>query len=96
MHLETPQLPKVEVPDVIPPVAPAASRVAARNVGDPIKVDIVQYDERVIAGGDDILLQVVGAHRVGKGLGRQGMFGQVPGRASMSDHDWSHLLGHFN
>jgi hypothetical protein len=56
----------------------------------------MEDDEFIVAGSDNVLFQVVGPHGVGKGLGGQRMFRQMPGRAAVSDYDRPHLLNYFS
>jgi hypothetical protein len=56
----------------------------------------MEYNEFVVAGRDDVLLQVIGAHGVGQRLGCERMLRQVSGRASMGNDDGPHTLISFN
>ncbi len=78
---------EIEVPDVETAVRPLPSREAARDIGDPIEVNIMQHDERIIAARDHVLLEVIGTHGIGERFGRQCVLGQVARRAAVrNDH----------
>ena len=51
----------------------------------------MQDDQPVVTRRNDILLEIVRAHRVTEGLGRQRVFRQVAGRASVSNDDGTHI-----
>lgn len=64
--------------------------VSARPSGKPqfhvcrvFERQVMQADEHAIGGADDIRLDVVGAHRVRHGVGRECVFGQVPTGAAV-------------
>ena len=62
------------------------------DVGDPVEVDIVQDNESVIPGCNEVLLQVVRTHGKCQGLGLHRVFRQVPARATMGNDDRAHKL----
>ena len=51
----------------------------------------MQDDEFVVARRDDVLLQVIGTHGVGQGLGLQRVLGQVARGAAVSNDNRSHV-----
>ena len=81
------QLGVVEVDHVPVAVRALAAREHAGHVGDLLEHQVVEHDRHVVARQHDVLLEVVGAERVGVGLGRERVFRQVAGGAAMGDHD---------
>ena len=84
-HAERADLGQVEVTHVIAAVVARPPREARCHVGDAVEMNVVQDDQLIVTGGDNVLLEIVGAHRVGHGLRGQGVLRQVTGGASVRD-----------
>ena len=78
-------LSEIEIPHIVAAIVPAPVREAFGHVGDAIEVDVMQDDELVVPGCDDILLEIVRAHGETKRLGLQRVLRQVARRPSMRD-----------
>ena len=92
MHRERFDFFKSEVPGVIPAVTSLPIGKHARDVGYAIQVNIVQHNEFIVTGGDDVLFEVIGPHCVRESLGRQRMFGQVARSPPVRDYNRSNRL----
>ena len=96
MHSQGLDFRKVKIARVEPAIRPGPRRKAPRNIGYAIQMDIVENNKLIIAGGDDVLFEVIGAHCVGKRFASKRMLRKVSGRSSMGDDDGPHTLIYFN
>ena len=81
-----------EVPGVIATVRSCPAREPLRYIGHAVEVYVVEHDELVIARRNDILLQVIRAHRISQRFCLQGVLREVARSAAMRDNDRSHIL----
>jgi hypothetical protein len=96
MHSQGLDFRKVEVARIEPAIGPSPRGKAPGDIGYAIQVNIVENDKLVIAGGDDVLFEVIGAHGVGERFASKRMLRQMSGRSSMGDDDGPHMLFDFN
>jgi hypothetical protein len=75
VHVERPQFRQAEVPDVVSSIVTTARRKSCPDIGNPIEMYIVQYDEFIVCRGDDILLEEIGAHAECQGFRLQRVLG---------------------
>ena len=90
--LKRPQLLDIEIAHVETSVITFPARIPLGNVGDPVEIDVVEHDERVIATRNDVLFEVIGAHVVRQSFGRQRVFRQIARRATVRNDQWRHLI----
>ena len=64
------------------------------DVGQCLELEVVEDDGHVVAGQDDVLLQVVRAEAVGEDLGGHAVFGQVAAGAAVRNDDRPAWHGH--
>ena len=58
-----------KIANVVAPVIAMPIGKARGDIGHPIEVDIVQYNQFVIARRDDILFKIIRSHCVREGFG---------------------------
>jgi hypothetical protein len=66
MHSQSLNFRKVEVARIEPAISPSPPGKAPGDIGYAIQVNIVENNKLIIAGGDDVLFEVIGAHGIGK------------------------------
>ena len=71
---------EAEVDRIEAPVGAAPAGKAPGHVRGAFQVDVVEDDGNPVAAQHHVLLDKIGTHGMGHGLGRQGVFGQVPAR----------------
>ena len=59
---------------------------ATRNVGGRAELEVVTGDEHAVPGGDEVELDVVGAHPDRGPVGVEGVLGTVPAGAAVRNH----------
>ena len=77
---------QAEIDGVVPPVGACPIRVALRNVGDLIEMDVVQHHEVFVPADHQILFKIVCSLTVCEGLGFQRMFRQIGRCTAVGDH----------
>ena len=88
-HAQGAHLVQGEIHHIVATVRAGPAGEALGHVRDAIKEVIVHHHQLVILGHHQVLLQIVGAHAIGQGLGFQGVFRQVTGGTTVGDHDFA-------
>jgi hypothetical protein len=76
-----------EIEDVVAAVRAVAVGEDAGDIGDCVEVDVVEDDGDVVFRKDDVLLEIVGPHRVSEDLGLGGVLWEVGGSAAVGDDE---------
>jgi hypothetical protein len=77
-----------KVANVEPSVKAIAPRESFGNVRYAIQMNVMQYNELIVLGRDDVLFEVISAHGVSEGFGLERMFRQITRRSPVGDYDW--------
>ena len=83
-HAQGAHLVQGEIHHIVATVRAGPAGEALGHVRDAIKEVIVHHHQLVILGHHQVLLQIVGAHAIGQGLGFQGVFRQVTGGTTVA------------
>ncbi len=94
-HAQRADFCEVEVADVVAAVFAGPVGIACGYIRYPIEVDVMQHHEFVVSRRDDVLFEEIRPHRVGHGLGWQGVFRQVAAGTPVCDHG-GHQISNFN
>ena len=81
-----------KIPDVEAPVSARAARETLGHIRYAIEVNIVEHDKLIVTGGDDVLLEIVGAHGIRKRLGLQSVLRKMARSTAVGDNDRTHNL----
>ena len=81
------ELIQCEVNGIEMPVLPSPVRKLLSDVRNVIQIDIVHHDQLIVLAQYQILLDIIRFHSIGQGFRFQGMFRQIPGCATVRNHD---------
>src|SRR5210317_1111264 len=96
MSLERCDFGEVKIPCIETPVFSRSPRKSLGDIGNTVQVNIMYDNQPVVARRNNVLFEVVSAHGIGQRLGRNCVLRQVPGGATMRNHDWPHSMGPFS